>query len=428
MGVFVSEPVHDAQPSLLSQSGQTLHCFLIWSKKKFPIHPSDERANFFHLEKMMSAVIGKNEELANDIAQLKLVAENLKQENEDLRNSYGSLRRDNENLRHQNGILGQKHESLRHDHESFRSRVQGYFHERDQMKLENAMEDRLEYLEALSLQITPRSCNALANLGVSKTGTYLVDPDGALIGESPIKVLCDMEADPVTTVVQHDSMESTYEAFSKQMTSLIDQSESCEKQHGGLVCRGEAPRPENPATSCSSLRRAGNTRTGYHLISRKKGRLDVVLCQMDLDETDPKFQVETSALIQDGAVIFDAFRRSDYITENAVIRYESTEVNVGDAMDPNTGIFTAPIAGIYSFSFHYYTDDFGLVHIRQNELVKAAMYTFYTSDLGEYDVPGQSVVLQLAEGDTVDVYLFFGKAMSNTDRYVHFVGYLLTPL
>ncbi|CAG0900810.1 unnamed protein product [Darwinula stevensoni] len=381
---------------------------------KFPFHPSNEHASVFQLEKMVSAVIGKNQELSNEIAQLKLVAENLKQENED--------------LRHNNGILGQKYERLRYDHESLKSWVQGNSDERDQIKNTNMMESRLEYMEALSLQITPRSCQALANLGVSKTGTYLVDPDGALIGESPIKVLCDMEADPVTTVVLHDSMESTHEAFSKQMASLIDQSDSCEKQHGGLVCRGEAPRPENPATSCSSLRRAGNTRTGYHLISRKKGRLDVVLCQMDLDETDPKFQMETSALIQDGAVIFDAFRRSDYITENSVIRYESTEVNIGDAMDPNTGVFTAPIAGIYSFSFHYYTDDFGLVHIRQNELVKAAMYTFYTSDLGEHDVPGQSVVLQLAEGDTVDVYLFFGKAMSNTDRYVHFVGHMLTPL
>ncbi|CAG0901976.1 unnamed protein product [Darwinula stevensoni] len=72
---------------------------------------------------------------------------------------------------------------------------------------------------------------------------------------------------------------------------------------GGLACKGKTPAPDNPAQSCSSLRQAGSTHPGYYLINSKKGRLDVVLCRMDLEEFDPKFQVETNARIAGGGFL-----------------------------------------------------------------------------------------------------------------------------
>ncbi|CAG0885961.1 unnamed protein product [Darwinula stevensoni] len=337
-------------------------------------------------------------EHAKEITQLKSENEHLRNDKESLRDDYKKLKNDFENMRK--------------EHENLKSSLEEHFRERDELKLQlNTTEGRLQYLEAITRQITPRTCQMLAELGITRTGEYFVDPDGVLSGEAPIKVRCDMETDPVSTIVLHDSMGSTvidrcadlgcysrsmkYGAPMKQIVALIEQSKSCEQQirydcfttalttgdkhyawwvdrHGkpqyywdgshtgehvcncgltskcidpilpcncdakvpqwesdsgsitdpkalpiielrfgglrfdfqkanytlgGMVCRGKVPPPENPAESCSSLRKAGSTYTGYYLINSKKDSLDVVMCRMDLEETNPEFQVETSAHI-----------------------------------------------------------------------------------------------------------------------------------
>ncbi|CAG0894610.1 unnamed protein product, partial [Darwinula stevensoni] len=355
-----------------------------------------------------------------------------------------------EKLRHENEEL-----KLKLKHETEKLKFQQTEQAADMQRRENTVEERLLYLEARSFEsvtcndltwpaAAPPSCQTLADLGVTHTGTYLVDPDGVFIGDPPIQVLCDMETDPVSTVVLHDSMGNTeidhcadpgcyrrvvgYEATMKQMVALIDQSESCQQQirlrlsldysplqydcfatalssgdthyawwldrhddaqyywdganageHvcncglsddcvdsampcncdaeapqwesdsgaitngtalpitelrfgglqfdgqmanytlGGLTCKGKAPPPGNPAESCSTLRQAGNTGTGYHLITNKEGRFDVVLCRMDLEETDSEFQIMTSARIAEEVVYFDTIGASgsvDSIDEN----------------------------------------------------------------------------------------------------------------
>ncbi|CAG0899890.1 unnamed protein product [Darwinula stevensoni] len=352
------------------------------------------------------------ENLRNGTENMRKDLENLTENHENLRKDYENLRNDTENLRKYTEKLSEDNENLRKDYENLKTSRQESIFERDELKHQlNTMEGRLQYQEAISLQITPRTCQTLADLGVTRTGEYFVDPDGVLIGDTPIKVLCDMQTDPVSTIVLHDSMGNTaidrcahpgcynhsikYGATMKQMVALIKQSKSCKQQirydclatalttgdihyawwvdrHGkpqyywdgsnagqhickcrhsgnctlsnlpcncdaraprwesdsgaitnetalpvtelrfgglpfegqkanytlgGLTCKGKAPPPGNPAESCSTLRRAGNTRPGYYLINPKKGRLDVVMCRMDLEETDPKFQVETSARI-----------------------------------------------------------------------------------------------------------------------------------
>ncbi|CAG0891274.1 unnamed protein product [Darwinula stevensoni] len=339
---------------------------------------------------VLSALIAKTEEHTQIIARLELAIRHEWQEKEILRNELKRFR-----------FLERENENLRHDYEKIKSHLEEILLERDEkMRLQlDTIEERFQYLEAITLQITPRTCQTLSNLGVKRTGRYFIDPDGALLGDPPIKVLCDM--DTVSTVVLHDSMKNdseisncaapgcsarrvSYDASLKQMMALMNQSHSCHQgikydcssaalstgdvhyawwmdRHGqpqyywhgsnatkhtckcglsgdcvdlnlpcncdseapqwesdsgeitnktalpiaelrfgglqfagqkakytlgGLVCTGEAPQKENPATSCSSLRQAGNARTGYHLISRKNGRLDVVLCRMDLEETD----------------------------------------------------------------------------------------------------------------------------------------------
>ncbi|CAG0885455.1 unnamed protein product [Darwinula stevensoni] len=374
--------------------------------ESIPVHGRENIGG--NLEEIVQVLKAKTQELAKQISQLK-------SENEDLvslRDDYKILKHDFENMRFANGKLGNDYENMRKEHENLKSSFQEHLLESDKLQLQlNTTEGRLQYLEAISLQITPRTCQTLADLGVTRTGEYLVDPDGVLIGEAPIKVICDMETDPVATIVLHDSMGNTaidrcadpgcynhsikYGSPMKQMVALIQHSKSCEQyirydcfssalttgvihyawwvdrhdepqyywdgskagEHkcncglsgnctdtnfpcncdakpphwesdsgaitnatalpitelrfgglqfegqkanytlGGLTCRGKIPPQDNPAQSCSTLRQAGNAHSGYYLVNSKKSRLGVVMCRMDLEEKDPKFQVETSVHI-----------------------------------------------------------------------------------------------------------------------------------
>ncbi|CAG0885965.1 unnamed protein product [Darwinula stevensoni] len=245
-----------------------------------------------------------------------------------LENIGGNLEEMMESLRAAYKELKHDFENMRKEHEKLKSSLQEHLREGDELKLQlNATEGRLQYLEAISLQITPRTCQTLADLGVTRTGEYLVDPDGVLIGDAPIKVLCNMERDPVSTIVLHDSMGNTeiercadpgcYNHSISMTVSRRPSQRETYTMHGGWTVTanlsttgtdqtqdntcanaGKTPPPDNPAESCSSLHRAGNTHPGYYLINSKKGRLDVVMCRMDLEETDPKFQEETTARIE----------------------------------------------------------------------------------------------------------------------------------
>ena len=56
-------------------------------------------------------------------------------------------------------------------------------------------------------------------------------------------------------------------------------------------------------------------------------------------------------------IAFDAFRNKPFYTAQTYLTFDGTMVNAGGGFDPNTGLFTAPRAGIYSFSFHALTQD-----------------------------------------------------------------------
>ncbi|CAG0889755.1 unnamed protein product [Darwinula stevensoni] len=199
-------------------------------------------------------------QLKDDYEQMRNDKESLREDYKKLEQGYESMRQANENLSSNCEKLSSNFDNMRKEKENLKSSLQESIRESEKLKLQlSTMEGRLQYLEAINLQITPRTCQTIADLGVKRTGKYFVDPDGVLFGNAPIQVLCDMETgrtphalstmfrlDPVSTIVLHDSMGSTvidncadpgcysrrinYGSPIKQMTALIDQSDSCEQQ------------------------------------------------------------------------------------------------------------------------------------------------------------------------------------------------------
>ena len=96
-------------------------------------------------------------------------------------------------------------------------------------------------------------------------------------------------------------------------------------------------------------------------------------------------------------------------------------------MNITSGVFTAPRAGIYSFSFNYLNAEnngFLWVHIRRNGSVIAGS----VSRNGGLNGASASVIINLTAGDKVDAYLGGGSIHSDGNRYINFSGSLLVEL
>jgi len=74
-------------------------------------------------------------------------------------------------------------------------------------KLQDDIEERLKRLEDLVKVATLRSCNEYAHFGLKTSGTYMIDPDGSLIGKEPFQVFCDFSTG--ATEVMHNSEDET---------------------------------------------------------------------------------------------------------------------------------------------------------------------------------------------------------------------------
>ncbi|XP_063072307.1 complement C1q-like protein 2 [Engraulis encrasicolus] len=113
--------------------------------------------------------------------------------------------------------------------------------------------------------------------------------------------------------------------------------------------------------------------------------------------------------------------------------YSVVFTNAGEAYNPTTGIFTAPMKGVYYFSFsgyNYSTRDMGLL------LWKNAVHMVMAHNHGQSWVSGSrwesgsnSITLVLQKGDQVYMRLRASSwVYDNSNHHSNFNGHLLFPL
>ncbi len=115
------------------------------------------------------------------------------------------------------------------------------------------------------------------------------------------------------------------------------------------------------------------------------------------------------------------------IKENGVIRFDVGRLNVGGAMNLSTGVFTAPKAGLYSFSFSMMKDGFNYdwmaIYLRQNG-TKIGM-----SSVGRGLLTSPATLqsnLKLKKGDRIDLLKSkSGELLIDKEHNNHFSGCLL---
>ncbi|XP_034053534.1 complement C1q-like protein 3 [Gymnodraco acuticeps] len=114
---------------------------------------------------------------------------------------------------------------------------------------------------------------------------------------------------------------------------------------------------------------------------------------------------------------------------NTTFIYRTAITNIGDAYSPSTGVFVAPVAGVYYFTIFFHAGGKYATLLwlyKNNELVVMTQEhpsTFDTADNG-----GNAVFLQLVQGDQVYVQLGANTHVWGGDYHTTFSGFLVTEM
>ncbi|XP_063075840.1 complement C1q subcomponent subunit C-like [Engraulis encrasicolus] len=115
---------------------------------------------------------------------------------------------------------------------------------------------------------------------------------------------------------------------------------------------------------------------------------------------------------------------------DTILAYKRVLTNTGDAYNPSTGIFTAPVRGLYYFSFsgHHQTSKSMGFSLYKNE---EKMVSLHNHAMGSrYEVSSQGVNLLVEKGDQVYIKIREHTWVhDNTDSNVNiFTGHLVVPM
>jgi hypothetical protein len=151
--------------------------------------------------------------------------------------------------------------------------------------------------------------------------------------------------------------------------------------------------------------------------------------EAEKNKTDKmKSQLQDLEKRQNTMVAFDVYRSTSYTQTETRIPYDGFLMQIGGGMDLSSGVFTAPVAGIYAFTgtwADYSNSDKDRIQIRKNGLVLGATF----SDTTDYNSMGTTVLVSVDKGDEVYTYLSTGSVyLVDDNRYTHFTGYLIYPM
>ena len=124
-------------------------------------------------------------------------------------------------------------------------------------------------------------------------------------------------------------------------------------------------------------------------------------------------------------ICFYVQKNTSYSKAKSSVPFELAKLNEGDAINVDTGVFTAPRDGIYHFSLSGIKDDSKIelqIYLRLNELAVGAGYVAKNSPKSTYSLHSN---LSLKKGDTIDIFLFKGVVYDSKSHYTHFTGALI---
>ena len=121
---------------------------------------------------------------------------------------------------------------------------------------------------------------------------------------------------------------------------------------------------------------------------------------------------------------FYAQKNSSYGAQGP-IPFEVAVVNIGSALDLKTGVFTAPVPGVYFFSFDARSNSGDCrVSLQKNGMNVGQSHDYDGHSSQQLHLAS---ILQLDAGDEIRVHLHSGQIYEDGNgHYTHFTGMLLS--
>ncbi|XP_072304588.1 complement C1q-like protein 2 [Eucyclogobius newberryi] len=116
-------------------------------------------------------------------------------------------------------------------------------------------------------------------------------------------------------------------------------------------------------------------------------------------------------------------------TSDVILPFKYVLTNIGNAYNPYTGYFTAPVSGAYHFEFHI--NSLGSAYYSSAALVKNGAYTFsaFEQQTSGFNTAANGVTLSLRAGDVVHLRLIQKTVIYDNEAHLStFSGHLLFPM
>jgi len=115
------------------------------------------------------------------------------------------------------------------------------------------------------------------------------------------------------------------------------------------------------------------------------------------------------------------------VPENGVLRYDHLTSNVGGGMNLKTGVFTAPKAGLYIFSFSIGKNGFSIDYLSIFLRLNGKPIGYSGTSTGFFVAWATlQPILKLKRGDRIDLWKMHGEIHQQCTVYCHhFSGSLL---
>ncbi|XP_059197174.1 heavy metal-binding protein HIP-like [Centropristis striata] len=111
------------------------------------------------------------------------------------------------------------------------------------------------------------------------------------------------------------------------------------------------------------------------------------------------------------------------------LKYSKVFTNIGDAYNPSTGFFTAPVRGVYYFQFTMCGHNAGYMGVQMYKNNQRIMWNEEYKQESIYEYLTNSVVLELMAGDEIHLTLASGHSLyDDTNNHNTFSGSLLFTL
>jgi len=200
---------------------------------------------------------------------------------------------------------------------------------------------------------------------------------------------------------------------------------------GRFECTGQATISSKP-TNCRDLFKIGHTLSGFYDVKGSSSQIASTYCDFSKSSTETGYETRYGFFdVKSAPVHFFVTRTSSWSTLGTV-PFEKEYLNLGGGMNLANGVFTAPKAGTYAFSFKGMGSatgsgyaGFGTTFLQKNNVDVAEGYSQTPGATSGYPTFSVHATLKLNKGDTISIRLGAGAMYGYLTSHTQFTGSLL---